>query len=292
MAASFPKESSAFELTFRPQTVWSSYVATAYKPDGTSLGTMATSAGAVDTTVASAADRNTFTLTSASGVTPGRSYLLTDSEVGTAEVVEVDSVNGSVVSTVETLTQAPSAGSTFKELEVRVRLTADATPDYDTHYYVVLANSSTAEEMRVYYHVVRQVFERPMTAQALRKIIVAGWGGSPMLARPQELRDAVERINDEVEGHLLDSGQFPHLVGDPFALQRAGREAAYFVLAHVYGMFPRSAESKDIFLDRQERRVAQAIGSAITTLSGKDGDDDGEVDEPDTDGHVLILLSA
>lgn len=282
MAVTVPKETAAYTLTFTPDSRWSSYTATAYKPDGTSLGSLVDSTDTVDTTVASATDANTFVLASASGVTPGRSYIVSDSAVGTAQIVEVESVNSTTITTVTPLAQAPSVGATFKDVEIYVRLSATATPDYDTYYYVDLVNSSTDEQMRVYYHVVRQVFEKPMTEQRLRKLIQSGWGTHPIMEKPQTLRDVVERVNDKVEAELLRMGQFPHLLGDVFALRDAGIECALFVLAHEHRTFPRGTESKDVFVDTQERRFLNAVGAAHVALTGHDLDNDGEVDEPET----------
>lgn len=96
---------------------------------------------AVDTTLASAAaaGATSVSVTSASGVTVGRKYLLGGPEATGGERVTVRAVSGATVSLARPLRTSKSNGASFRSTRVECAVTAAAVPSYGRHYRLTIS---------------------------------------------------------------------------------------------------------------------------------------------------------
>lgn len=104
--------------------------ATVKNTSGGTLGTLTPALDAVDTTLSSlaAAGAGTLAVTSATGITVGRRYLVGGAEATGGEFVTVKSLSGTTVTLVRPLRRAQASGAAFQGTRVTFPLTATHTP--------------------------------------------------------------------------------------------------------------------------------------------------------------------
>jgi hypothetical protein len=110
-------------------------------PSGGTLESGTSSLDAVSTTLggAVAAGATSFTVASATGITAGRSYLLTGTEDAGGERVTVRAISGTTVTPVRPVRLAHANGAAFKSTRVTVALTATSTATVGRHHRLELA---------------------------------------------------------------------------------------------------------------------------------------------------------
>lgn len=146
---------------------------TVYSPEGASLQTGTSSLDAVSTTLSGAASAaaQTLSLTSATGVTAGRRYLLAGTEDAGGEVVTVRSISGTTATLARPLSRAAASAATFQSARVTVSLSAIAT--VGRHHRITLAyDVATVAQppWQVPFDVVRYVVRTGLTLEDVRAL--------------------------------------------------------------------------------------------------------------------------
>jgi hypothetical protein len=86
-----------------------------------------------------AAGATSLTVTSATGITTGRKYLLGGTEAGGGEAVTVKGVASTTVTLVRPLRAAKASGAAFQSTRVTCAVEAAAVPSYGRHYRLSIA---------------------------------------------------------------------------------------------------------------------------------------------------------
>lgn len=258
--------SATFRLVLSPRQTSAS--AQVLEPDGSVAATPTPTLDAVDTTVASASDAFTLTLTSATGVEVGGHYW-----IGGAHVARVRSVVGSVVTLTAPLPATPSGGDAFQGVEWSVTVAAAQTGNVGQNYRVRVYEGDV--ERVAWFHVVRQRFEQPITRLELTEMLGELAPGSALLDDQATLERIVDECDDRVRNRLMAQASWPNLMGDPRALKEAGRLAAMIRLADYAGLVPPNRDpdtyTRDLRVD-----FRRAVGDAVHSLHAYDAANDGD----------------
>lgn len=136
--------SVAFDLASRPGGAGTARVLTA---DGSVLSSPTPTLDAVNTTLSAtaAAGATSVSVTSATGVTAGRRYLLGGAEGAGGERVLVASVSGTTVTLARPLAAARASGATFQSARVSVAVSTDCTAAAARQHRVEWTNPDTSE---------------------------------------------------------------------------------------------------------------------------------------------------
>jgi len=136
--------SVAFDLASRPGGVGTARVLTAA---GAVLSSPTPTLDAVNTTLAAAAaaGATSVSVTSATGVTAGRRYLLGGAEGAGGERVIVASVSGTTVTLARPLAAARASGAAFQSARVSVAVSTDCTASAARQHRVEWTNPDTSE---------------------------------------------------------------------------------------------------------------------------------------------------
>ena len=224
------EDSTTATLDIYPDTdvsYLSSATATAYNTSGTELATATVTVDPVNTTLVSATGSTyqTVVLTSASGVTVGDSYRLSNAE-GEAEIVTVETLNGTTATLSDPpgFVNPPAAGDAFRGARVSWTLPAAATATRGTNCRILWRVARADGKVRSYssvYHVVRTSFRDPVTPSDVYAYVARIHPGSASQMTPEHRRDVSELANDRVRARLMETKRYPHLVGDPDSLREA-----------------------------------------------------------------------
>lgn len=287
MAEAVPVGASGATLYVTPPERWSSATAKTYTSSGSLLETATASLPGVSTTVAaSPTSARQFDLASTSSVEVGVAYEVSDPAVGQAQIATVDTVGTSQVTLVEPLAATPSVGSTFRDVRFRVSIGSDSIPRAGLNYKLELTSGESRAV--VIYHVVHQLFEDPCSEMELRRIIASANPNHHLLDRPGTVALLVQQVSDMVQRRCISRGQYPFLVGDPFAFKEAGEIAAYLALSR-YKLF---LDVDPLQYERDLRiEFDKAITRAIASLTPIDADNDCDYEAPDESRHARVVLS-
>lgn len=261
-----------------PSAPMSSPAASVYDRDDTvKASSLACTPSTVDTTVASDSSntRQTFQVTSATGIVGGLHVRVTDATWGAAVGV-VSSIDGTTCRLVDPLPDVPSAGSAVRGLDVEVTIPAAAT---DALYrgYTLSLTDDTVESVQLAVNVVRHVYSGPCTARDVRALLARGYAGefSKDEVKHQLIADAV---NQRIRGELLASATYLSDYWDPDALALARSPVLRLVLAEDYQL-REAGSSRDDYLLGLRRDVDAAIGKVLRSAHLHDSDGDGAVGE-------------
>lgn len=156
----------AFDLPSRPSGAGTASVVSLA---GAVLASPTPTLDSVNTTLgaAAAAGASTLTLTSASGVTAGRRYLLGGGEPAGGESVLVASVSGSVATLARPIASARASGATFQSARLTVAITSASTAEVCRQRRVEWTDPDTSEVIAVPFDVTRYAPRSHLTASYL-----------------------------------------------------------------------------------------------------------------------------
>ena len=257
----------------------SSAAAVAYSPSGGELATATATVDSVNTTVTSASGSTyqTLVLSSGTGVAVGRSYRLSNAE-GEAAIVTVETVSGATVtlSNPPGLVNAPGSGDAFRGARVSWTLPAAATADRGANHRVRWSITRGDGQVRAYssvYHVVRTEFLDPVSPDDVYAYVARVHPGSASQMTPEHRRDVSDRANDRVRSRLMETKRYPHLVGDPAALNEAGRAALQWCLLDERHLMIQNEDDLLDQLSALDGRITQEVNRAVDAMTWIDLDD-------------------
>lgn len=270
-------------VTFVPDSVWASASCEVIKPNGSQAATPAATVSSVSTTLATVTDAQTFTLTSAAGVSQGGYYLVTGD--GWTAVAEVSDLTGTSVVLTTALPEAPGVGDAFEGIEITATITAATLDAYGVNWQVRVYKDQN--ECREIFHVVRHLFNPPCTEAECRQLVNEVWRKGDLQA--ETYRNVAEAASERVKNRLLGSGRYAHLMGDPDAFKQAGKIAARLELVDL-GLSGPGWDPQD-YVEYYDERLNVAVGELVQSLSAYDSDeDDAHDDEAEHIRNIRWLL--
>lgn len=155
-----------FDLPSRPSGAGTARVVTA---GGAELATPTPTLNSVNTTTSAnaAAGTTSLTLTSGTGVTAGRRYLLGGAEDAGGERVLVAAVNGTAVALARPLSKAVASGATFQSSRVEVTVSTACTATVARQLRVEWTDPTTSEVLPYPFDVTRYAPRSSLTSAEL-----------------------------------------------------------------------------------------------------------------------------
>lgn len=253
---------------------------------GTALSSTSVTMDAVDTTLngALSAGATTAVLTSVSGVTAGRRYLMGGSEDAGGEFVTVKSLSGSTATLVRPLRYAHATASAFQSTRVTCAVTADTVATIGRHYRleVTWAVSTVTQPAWVLSFDVTRYAARS-TVTSLEDVAA----GDPLLGKRlpaglwwPDLRDAAwdeitDRVAAKVDPGALVSGT---------ALSRAHRYLCRVLIAETGG-----PDWSD-YRDRMAQRVNEIFDGSLAATAVDDDQDGASEAHEGVSPHTITIL--
>lgn len=217
---------------------------------------------AVDTTLgaAAAAGASTLTLTSATGVTVGRRYLLGGPESLGGEMVTVTALSGSVATLASRLRRAHASGAAFQGTRLAVAITTASTATVQRGCRVEWLDPDTLEMVVIPFDVVRWTLARcEITSADLRSVDALFHKRVPAETwLPDVSANAVEILTDD----LATKGRVPGGYAGAIELKRA---LAYLTLALLAECNTRDDATVAYLTDMRER-YAQERDRVLASL--------------------------
>lgn len=271
------QQNKAYSFTFNPSELWSAATAAVYNPGGDLLESPTPSIDAVDTTVASASAPDVFVITSATGVTRGNIYKITDPTWGGA-FAEVSSVDGTTITLTAPLPSTPDNGSTVEGITQTVAITTTSTGTRDLGFRVLL-RSAGGREMQQLFNVVRHPFDNPITPRDVREYVANFFPSDPILNDEETLAGIAERAGYMLRGRLSTIGLYPHAYIDQQAFVEPARACMRSVLAE-FNRIPGGADPVE-YARSIQFDLRDLVSGIKSSLSPFDDDDDDDVTDTD-----------
>jgi len=222
------QQSAAWTFTLSPPDLWTGATAKVYDPKGALLESPTPSASAVNTTVASATQRDQFVITDATGVTRGEIYRITDPSWGDA-FAEVSAADGTTIKLTAPLPGIPDATATVRGISQTVAITSTATATRGIGLRVLLKYSG--QELAQMFNVVRHPFNNPLSARIVREYVAQWWPSDPLLDDEEAMGSVADRGGQMLRGRLMTIGMYPHQYVDPEAFVEPARVCMRSILA-------------------------------------------------------------
>ena len=257
---------------------------------GVVLATPTPTAHSLSTTVATdALNSATYVkLTSTTGLVVGDTLQVSDTTFGVAASV-VAEVTGLYVRFIEPLPATPDDGSAVVGLDVSVTVPTDATATLSMDNIVIV--TAGQEEVTELFNVVTHVYRGPLTARDVRDHIARLYAGEYAGATVgdndwQWHQRVAAEVNGNLRGRLLESAAFISRYWDPDTLAESARIMLRLVLAdkgYWTGDGDREDQLRSLRIELKER-----IGGMLKGGQAYDANNDGEIDDDETDGSTTI----
>jgi len=270
------QEASAWTFTLNPPGLWTGATAQVLSPAGALLESPSPAASAVDTTVASATARDSFVITSATGVTRGHVYIINDPTWGDA-LAEVSAVDGTTIRLTAPLPGIPDGGSTVKGVTQTVAITTASTSVRDLGCRVVLKYSG--QQLTEAFNVVRHPFANPVQARTVREYVSQWWPSDPIIDDEEALTNIAERAGQMLRGRLMTIGMYPHQYVDPESFIEPARCCMRSILADE-NRIPSGADPIEYHRSMQFD-LRDLIANIKHSLQQFDDNDDGDTTDTD-----------
>lgn len=210
----------------------------------------------------------------ATGFTSGE-YVWLETSDGWRGPVRIDEVSGTSI----TLESPPPGTVTTAAIFYGMRLSATiaagniATTDkYHQLRWVITDVAGAVTERFEVAHVVRMVFDDPVTGTEAKRFVDANFPGVAAAETAGWFRELSERANARIRDLIRTSGDAAHMLGDQSVFKQAGVVGLRLELADLGFVVGGIADVAD-YLVQQERRLRQAISEAIAqTWIDKDQD--------------------
>ena len=273
------QENGTRTFRFHPPELWTGATAQVLGPSGTILESPSPSASTVDTTVASATARDSFVITSASGVVRGDLLLVSDPTFGSASA-EVSAVDGTTIRLTSPLPAVPDGGSTVKGLTQTVSITTASTSERNLGCRVVLKYSG--QQLSFMFNVVRHPFRNPIDSRVVREYVAQWFPSDPILEDEEALANIGERSGQMLRGRLMTIGMYPHQYVDPEAFIEPARCCMRSILADE-NRIPAGADPIEYHRSMQFD-LRDLIANIKHSLQPLDTDDDGDTEDTNYTG--------
>lgn len=273
--------------TLTPDAPMASPEATIYGLDGNVVAVSLTATpSAVDTTVASDSGnaRQSFKVQSTTGIAPGLSVLVTDSQFGTAQsMVSAVDTSSKIIRLVDALPAVPASGATVEGLDVEVEIPADATGTLGLGYILEVTDAAV-DSVRLEFNVVRFPFVGPCKAHHVRAKLARGYPADFSKDEVFHARVADE-VNAQIRARLMTSARYMSAYWNPDSLAPVRAPMLLLVLAEQYGL-REAGSTRDDYLSAARLEVTDRIGAVLSSRQPIDADMTGVIEPEEQRGDI------
>lgn len=233
---------------------------------GGALETIAPTLDSVNTTITAdvAAGRATLAVTSATGITRGRRYLLDGAEDGGGEQVTVTGISSLTLTLARVLRRAHASAATFVSTRLSFPITAASTATVGRNLRVEWTDPDTSDVVAVPFDVVRWSPLTTLTSEDLR-------GADPLFTKriPADLwlPDTITAAWDKITDALATKGRVPGGFAGTIDLTRAH---SYLCRALLAEGFTRDAEGA-AYIDDMRGRYRQELEETLAGIAYDEG---------------------
>jgi len=258
--------------------------------DGSIFETLSVTLPTVATTIASATNSSTLTLTSAVGVVVGQRYRV--ESFGFVAVAVVARIDGSTVYLESGLPTAPEVGDTFAATRMTASIAAPGEGNIGPNYRLEwLYDDGTTEGFGAdVVHVVRWKWSTPVDGNEVREYVSRQWSSIARSRTELYYMQVAERANERIRGVVEAAGRRPYLFGASNIFDAAGREAMRWELAKD-GLLPVGLNAALFEQDRQEA-FNHEMNQAMLSLAMYDRNDDGKIDDEEAAGFFFNVSTS
>lgn len=233
---------------------------------GGALETITPTLDSVNTTITAdvAAGRATLAVTSATGITRGRRYLLDGAEDGGGEQVTVVGIAPTTLTLARVLRRAHASAATFASTRLSFPITAASTATVGRNLRVEWTDPDTSDVVAVPFDVVRWSPLTTLTSEGLR-------GADPLFTKriPADLwlPDTITAAWDKITDALATKGRVPGGFAGTIDLTRAH---SYLCRALLAEGFTRDAEGA-AYIDDMRGRYRQELEETLAGIAYDEG---------------------
>ena len=233
---------------------------------GGALETITPTLDSVNTTITAdvAAGRATLAVTSATGITRGRRYLLDGAEDGGGEQVTVTGISSLTLTLARVLRRAHASAATFVSTRLSFPITAASTATVGRNLRVEWTDPDTSDVVAVPFDVVRWSPLTTLTSEDLR-------GADPLFTKriPADLwlPDTITAAWDKITDALATKGRVPGGFAGTIDLTRAH---SYLCRALLAEGFTRDAEGA-AYIDDMRGRYRQELEETLAGIAYDEG---------------------
>lgn len=276
----------AATLVVVPPAPWSAPTAVVKDRKGTTIGTPTATPSTVNTTVASATDPSNMVVASGTAVARGLTIQVTDVQWGQADSI-VAAVNGTAVRLVTPLPGTPTAGATVRGLDVSVALDDTYTAALGLSF-VLRVREGTVARQRV-YNVCTYPFVGPCNELIVREHMTRHFPGERSVHSAEWCERVSAEVNRLIRGRLLESDVYVSEYFDAGALEEVMILMRDLVLFRRGYRYP--GTSPDEFYRSTNIELESRIGALLKGSTPRDADRDGVIDDEETEGFEMSVLT-
>jgi hypothetical protein len=142
------------------------------------------------------------------------------------------------------------------------------------------------EKYQTLFHVVRTQFDDPITPGEVLRYAESNLAGATLTWDPGRSRELADSASELVRKEVHASGTYPHLVGE----SRAFKTAGLYALKHELAMLGHVPPGFDpgVYLQTVRESLKAEIRTTMSSMTWIDKDDDGVVDNDETQGPYSI----
>ena len=238
-------------------------------------------------------DLNTLVLDTSFNVVVGKKYLFKhqhgDSITKWHQIVRVSEINGNTVSLESPLLDDPQANDDLRGMECTFPISASLVADRGMNYrceWTVEPLTGDKQKYQTMFHVVRTQFDDPVTPGEVLRYAESNLAGATLTWDPGRSRELSESASELVRKEVHASGTYPHLVGE----SRAFKTAGLYALKHELAMLGHVPPGFDpgVYLQTVRESLKAEIRTTMSSMTWIDKDDDGIVDNDETQGPYSI----
>lgn len=271
-------------LVLYPPVVPASATVTVYGRGSTVLATGTPAVDSVSTTVATATDRENFTVADATGIVAGREYWLVPTS-GDAARVRVERKAAAALEVYPPLVDTPAASDVFRGARITYTLPAAATASRGRGLRVewaVTDTSGAVTKYRTTFDVVRTAFDLEVRSADVVALIATRWGHEVDTWRddPTRARQLADRAAARVRALLRTNDMYPDLLGDGDEFRAALDSAIRLELFDV-GLRDQ-VDDAGAYRDSLVRTLREDVDLAVAQCTGYDADDSGTAEGDET----------
>lgn len=287
-------QDQAATIEFYPPVPPTSVTVAVKDSSGGILSSGAATVDSVSTTLATVTDRETATLTSGTGVVPGRRYWIVSAQTSERRaLVSVESLTvvGASVDLYPGPQWLPVAGDAFRAARVTYSLGSGATATRDPHCRVewtVTGTDGAVTVHRTTLSIVRTVFDVETRPEDVRAWLAERYAhrATELDNDPTRYQQIAERATSLVRRRIRESDRWPHLTGDPGAFIECKRLALRIAL--IDDGIRDGVDDVVTYLDAMIRRLDDETRRGLAAC-WYDSDDSGSVEVEETRPHWIPI---
>ena len=260
-----------------------------YRADGTTLETLSVTLPTSTWTLTGSPSRESFALTSATGIAVGRQYKLTSD--GVDYEIEIERVDGSTIYLRSALEVAPDTASTITDLRMTSSIAAPGASEIGTNLRLEwLYDDGTSKGfLSDVVHIVRWKWSAPVTARQVRDFVAVAFPGLASQRSEVYWAAVADRACDRIRRTVESSGRRANLYGESDAFSQAGLSAARLELAYDGVIQPGGNAS--LYVADRMAEYEMEMRTILSSLATYDADGDGAIDSDEAKGRWFTTRS-